>query len=475
MNRRVRVSNVDPGYLNKNAKALFLFESILIILSMAIIDDVMCYLLKHYRESLDVARDNVYVALLFVVAVQLISLSLGLYSKNSREEFKGIYQRICLGFLLATCFTILFFQISVSNWIGMMPIIVAATLTFFILCYLRYQLLHLVVCHSIKRRVLVLGSGKRASVIESRTRREADRRQFDIHAYIKSPGDEPDMIKRDKVVELTESLSDYILNHHIEQVVVAYDERRNNLPVGELTKCKLKGVKVVDILTFIENETGQIAIDLLYPDWIIYSEKFGGSDKFKSVCHWAFNSVIAVAVATFGIPIMIIAIIAIKIEDGIKAPVFYLQTRIGAGGRYFKIIKLRSMTIDAEKNGATWAEKNDSRITKVGQVIRQYRIDELPQLLNVLKGDMGFVGPRPERPEFVEQLASSIPFYNERHHVKPGLTGWAQIRYPYGASQNDAFEKLKFDFYYIKNRSYLFDLFILLRTTEIILFSRGVR
>jgi len=469
------VPNVDPGYLNKNGKALVLFESVLVVVLMMLLLEAGYYLVKFYSDSLVEVRDNIYIALLFVIVVQLLSLSLGLYSRSLRENFKGIYQRLFLSFALATFIIFIIFDIPLSNWIGLMPLLIASIITFFVLCYLRYQLLNLVVCHSFKKRILVLGSGKRASAIEKRTRREADRRQFSIHAYVKASGDSPDMIKRGLVVELNEPLEQYVAKHKIQQIVIACDERRNNLPFAQLTKCKLNGTSVVDILTFVENETGQIAIDLLYPDWVIYSAKFSVSDKFSLLCQWLFNCLIAAGISLVALPFMLIAVIAIKVEEGIRAPIFYYQKRIGSGGKTFNIVKLRSMSINAEQNGAVWAKENDSRVTRVGRVIRKYRIDELPQLFNVLKGEMGFVGPRPERPEFVAQLSTAIPFYNERHHVRPGLTGWAQIRYPYGASQKDAFEKLKFDFYYIKNRSYLFDLFILLRTAEIILFNRGAR
>lgn len=469
------MSNVDPGYLNKNGRALVLFESTLVTISMMLMLEFGGYLFRGYGKSLILVRDNIYVALTFVVVVQIILFSLGLYNKKLRESFKGICKRVFLSFVVATVLTILLFDISLENWLGMMPIIVAAMTTFFILCYLRYQLLNLVVCHSIKRRILVLGAGRRAAAIENRTRREADRRQFSIHAYVKSEGDLPNMIKRDLVIDGIESLDEYVKKHAIEQIVVAFDERRNNLPFMELSKCKFDGVNVVDVLDFVENETGQIAIDLLNPDWIVYSNKFSVVDRRSAICQWLFNSVIAIAISVIAIPVMLIAIIAIKLEDGFKAPVLYWQTRVGGGGKTFDIIKLRSMSIDAECNGAVWAKENDSRVTRVGQVIRKFRIDELPQLYNVLKGDMRFVGPRPERPEFVDTLSSNIPFYNERHHVKPGLTGWAQIQYSYGASEDDALEKLKFDFYYIKNRSYLFDLYILLRTSETILFNEGAR
>jgi lipopolysaccharide/colanic/teichoic acid biosynthesis glycosyltransferase len=172
-------------------------------------------------------------------------------------------------------------------------------------------------------------------------------------------------------------------------------------------------------------------------------------------------------------PIMLITALLIKLDDGFKAPIFYFQERVGLDGQAFKIIKFRSMRIDAEKNGAQMASENDDRTTKIGKSIRKYRVDELPQIYNVMRGEMGFVGPRPERPEFVQQLIKNIPYYNERHNVKPGLTGWAQLKYPYGATEEDSLEKLKYDLYYIKHRSFMLDLLILIRTVEIVLFGKG--
>lgn len=170
---------------------------------------------------------------------------------------------------------------------------------------------------------------------------------------------------------------------------------------------------------------------------------------------------------------MLITALLIKLDEGLKAPIFYLQERVGLDGQAFNIYKFRSMRLDAEKDGAQMAQLNDDRTTKIGKFIRKYRIDELPQIYNVIKGDMGFVGPRPERPEFVQQLIKNIPYYNERHNVKPGLTGWAQLKYPYGSTEKDSLEKLKYDLYYIKHRSFLLDLLILIRTVEIVLFGKG--
>jgi len=469
------LSNVDPGYLNKNGIALMLFESGLISALMLVLSKFFVFAFKSLGFEYPIDYNVLLAVFSFAIVAQVISFSLGLYSKNFRENYKGIRHRIFVSFLVAIVSSFLLTDPPAYNWQAFLPVTFSAIITLFILCYLRFQLHNLTVSHTIKRRVLILGSGARAYSIEDKTRREADRRQFNIHAYVRFPGDQPNMIKRDTEINLDMSLDSYVNKHNIEQVVVATDERRDNIPFEQLKKCKAQGVSVIDIVTFIENETGKIAIDLVNPDWIIFSEKFIGSNKFNSSCQWLVNSLLAVVISVVAMPVILIAAIAIKIEDGFRAPVFYSQVRMGGGGKPFNIVKLRSMSVNAETGGAVWASENDDRVTRVGKIIRHYRLDELPQLYNIFKGEMVFVGPRPERPEFVDKLSLTIPFYNERQHVKPGVTGWAQIQYPYGASDKDSFEKLTYDLYYIKNRSYLFDLFILLRTAETVLYSRGAR
>ena len=206
---------------------------------------------------------------------------------------------------------------------------------------------------------------------------------------------------------------------------------------------------------------------------MIYSNGFASSNHLRNTLDWVFNATMGFFLFLVTWPVMLITALLIKLEDGLKAPIFYSQERVGLDGQAFNIIKFRSMRIDAEKNGAQMASKDDDRTTRIGKAIRKYRIDELPQIYNVMVGDMGFVGPRPERPEFVQQLIKNIPYFNERHNVKPGLTGWAQLKYPYGATEKDSLEKLKYDLYYIKHRSFMLDLLILIRTVEIVLFGKG--
>ena len=264
----------------------------------------------------------------------------------------------------------------------------------------------------------------------------------------------------------------------VEELVVAVDERRRSesggYPLDELLDCKLAGIRVSEDISFLERETGRLDVRSLSPGWLVFTDGFRYS-PVRDAIERMFDILASSMLLLVTWPLMLLAAAAIKLEDGLRAPLIYSQERVGYGGEVFSVRKFRSMRVDAEKDGAQWAQKNDSRVTRVGGFMRKSRIDELPQILNVLVGDMSFVGPRPERPEFVEDLAKQIPYFKERHRMKPGITGWAQISYRYGASIQDAEEKLKYDLYYIKNHGLLFDLFILVRTVEIVLLGAGVR
>ena len=412
-------------------------------------------------------------AVIFALLNQLSSLALGLYNSKLRESFRGIFRRMLM------CVSVAFFAATLINpFYGSyrLPIellAIASSISVLLVSSFRYFTFRVDFFGFGKRNILVLGSGQRAAIIERRMRRDVDRQDFTVHGFVIMDGDLPEGIQRERRINLDESLVEYCLDNDIDEIVVANDERRNNLPVDELFSCKIRGVVITEILDFIERETGQIAVNLIYPSWVIYSNGFASNNHLRNTLDWIFNAIMALVLLLLTWPIMLIAVLCMKITEGFDAPVFYKQERVGLDGEPFNIIKFRSMRLDAEKNGAQMASENDNRITKVGQYLRKYRIDELPQIWNVLHGDMGFVGPRPERPEFVQGLIKNLPYYNERHNVKPGLTGWAQLKYPYGATEADSLEKLKYDLYYIKHRSFLLDLLILIRTVEIVLFGKG--
>ncbi len=258
----------------------------------------------------------------------------------------------------------------------------------------------------------------------------------------------------------------------IDRIVVALDDRRGNMPVADLLSHKLRGRIIEDNITFYEAITGKILVEKVNPAWLIFSEGFDYG-RMTYLIKRAVDLTFALIGVTLSLPVTLITALLIKLES--PGPVFYKQERIGERGEVFSIIKFRSMRQDAEKNGAVWARQNDDRVTRVGKFIRKVRIDEVPQMWNVIRGQMSFVGPRPERPIFVEQLVQKLPYYSLRHSAKPGITGWAQVCYPYGASEEDALRKLEYDLYYIKHQSFFIDLLIIFRTVKTVLFQKGSR
>ena len=261
-------------------------------------------------------------------------------------------------------------------------------------------------------------------------------------------------------------------NRNVDRIIVALDERRGKFPLEQLLYCRLKGIQVDDWVAFTEQLAGKLSVEKLHPSFLIFSDGFNRSDTFRRLkrCVDVVGSLLGLA---FLAPVSLIISIVIKLDS--SGPILYSQERVGEDGKIFNLLKFRSMRIDAEQNGPIWAKVDDHRVTRIGYVIRKLRLDEIPQMINVLKGDMSFIGPRPERPFFVDLLKKEIPFYIERHVVKPGITGWAQICYRYGASKEDSVEKLKYDLYYIKHMSLLLDLVILFETIKIVLLGRGAR
>ena len=326
----------------------------------------------------------------------------------------------------------------------------------------------------LRRRVLILGQGARAAQL-----RELAKERFGAYflpvaqvglqdkaqvatigaVQVKERVDAADLLSLAREVNASE-------------IVIATDDRRG-LPVHQLLQCKLSGISVTDYVDFYERESGRVDLSALRPSWFIFSDGFRMGMVVETVKR-TFDIALALFTLILVLPLLALTVIAIKCEG--RGSILYRQERVGLRGRVFVLLKFRSMAEDAERDGApVWAAKRDPRITRVGWIIRKMRIDELPQLYNVLCGDMSFVGPRPERPYFVNRLAQNIPYYNERHSVKPGITGWAQVNYPYGASLDDARNKLAYDLYYLKNRGLFLDLIILIRTVRVVLWPDGAR
>jgi sugar transferase (PEP-CTERM system associated) len=270
------------------------------------------------------------------------------------------------------------------------------------------------------------------------------------------------------------SLDRVIRQLRANEVVIAIDDRRKALPLDALLDAKLNGICVTDLASFYEREQQLVKLDTLSPSWLVFSDGFV-NNGLRPFIKRSFDIIASLLLLSASWWLMLLTALAIAVESGWQAPIFYRQQRVGYRNQLFSVIKFRSMQLDAEKNGAQWAATGDSRVTRVGRVIRKYRIDELPQLFNVLTGEMSFVGPRPERPEFVSTFEDSIPYYKERHRVKPGITGWAQLCYPYGANAEDSRQKLQYDLYYVKNYSLFLDLTIMLSTVEVVLWGKGAR
>lgn len=258
----------------------------------------------------------------------------------------------------------------------------------------------------------------------------------------------------------------------VDRIIVALDERRGKFPLEQLLFCRLKGIPIDDGIAFTEQLAGKLSVENLHPSFLIFSNGFKRSAIFKRVKR-VFDIIISILTLIILSPVCLLVALAIKLDS--SGTILYRQERVGEDGKIFKLLKFRSMCINAEKNGPVWTSPNDNRITRVGRVIRKLRLDEIPQVFNVLKGEMSFVGPRPERPFFVDLLKEEIPFYSERHVIKPGITGWAQIRYCYGASKEDALQKLKYDLYYIKHMSMILDLIIIFETIKIVILGKGAR
>ncbi|MFO7305174.1 MAG: TIGR03013 family PEP-CTERM/XrtA system glycosyltransferase [Gammaproteobacteria bacterium] len=412
--------------------------------------------------------------MLFAAVLFIGMASTGLYNARQRSRLAGVLARVAASVLGGAMLIAILAYLIPALSISRAELLLSSTVAFAGSFIIRTTFEKLVDEDIFKRRVLVYGAGRRAGSIAT-LRRRADRRGFIIVGYVPTEGDEPGHVSEKDQLKTDAELLQLCKEREVDEIVVAMDDRRRQFPMDQLLECRLEGVEITDLVTFLERETGKVRLDVLNPSWMIFSEGFR-QGRIHSTLERTFDVIASLVLLVLTLPIMILTAIAIKVTEGPRASIFYRQVRVGQYGRHFELLKFRSMREDAEKDGKPrWAEKNDSRVTRVGAFIRMTRIDELPQIINVLRGEMSFVGPRPERPEFVEQLNERIPYYRERHTIKPGITGWAQLCYPYGSSERDALEKLQYDLYYVKNHSLLFYLAILVQTVEVILWRKGAR
>ena len=412
-------------------------------------------------------------AVLFAFFMIVVMAALGLYQDDRPESFVAILNRTIIAFAAGSALMSVVFYLFPNTYIGRGVFAYTATFAFGAILIVRTVFFQWTAFGLIRKKVLILGAGEQARAILELVSRNGHRDAIEVVGV--HPLTTADVaVTGVNILPITMSVSEAAHQFGVHEIIIAMREQRGGaLPVSQLLDCKLRGVQVTDLQSFFERELGQVRLDSLKASWLVFGEGCR-QGLVRETVKRLFDVIASGLLLLIALPVIIVTALLIRVEGG--GPIFYRQERVGQGGRVFEILKFRSMRNDAERDGKpTWAISNDSRITRIGRFIRRTRIDELPQIINVLRGEMSFVGPRPERPFFVRQLVQEIPFYAARHSVKPGITGWAQVRYPYGASLQDASQKLQFDLYYVKNHSLFLDLLILVETVEVVLWGKGAR
>ncbi|WP_027864571.1 TIGR03013 family XrtA/PEP-CTERM system glycosyltransferase [Massilia alkalitolerans] len=412
-------------------------------------------------------------AIAFATAIIFSMSAMGMYQLDADEGlrhpfFMKLMPSFLMGFLILTIVFYVAPDLSFGRGILLLVFALSA-LGIFLARMLFFKTSEL---QLLKSRIMFLGTGPLAKECSDLAQRKSNYHRYHIAGYIPIPHEEV-CVPEDGLLKVRDGDSLHALakKYNVQEIVVSVQNRRGGFPMKELLDCKLRGLRVTDAATFFERETCQIRVDSLQPSWLIFG---GGFDQsfIRTFMKRGFDLVCSTIILIMAFPLMLLAALAVKLED--RGPVFYSQERVGKDGKTFFVHKFRSMRVDAEKGGKPqWAAQNDPRVTRVGNFMRKTRIDELPQILNVFKGEMSFVGPRPERPYFVEQLIEVVPYYNVRHSIKPGVTGWAQVRYGYGSSAEDALQKLQYDLYYVKNNSLFLDVLVLIDTLKVVLFRSG--
>lgn len=426
--------------------------------------------------------DHLPFAITFALVLTFFMAIMGVHEARLREGYMGVLLRTAVAmFLLGTLGMAVVLYLSTGMSEGRGVLLFATIEAFIIVAVLRWITTRFISEDILKRRVLIFGTGERALKIASRMRRRSDRRAFVLVGYLQSEGT-ADLVSEygANILPYPEvSLVEFCRVHDIDEIVVASDERRGSnerqaIPFDQLMECRLSGIEVCEVQNFVEREAGKLDVDLLQRAWLVYSDGFV-TGWFRATSKRTFDIVAAASLLLLLWPLMLLTALAIFLCDRFQGPILYRQERVGLNGELFTLMKFRTMVVNAEDSGAVWAQHDDPRVTRVGHFLRKSRLDELPQLFSVLRGTMSMVGPRPERPMFVDHLEQQLPYYSQRHRIKPGVTGWAQLCHPYGASVGDAKEKLQYDLYYLKNHSILLDVIILLQTIEVVLVGEGAR
>ena len=412
-------------------------------------------------------------AVVFASVMILSMQSMGMYHLTYREDFRHTLLRLMPSFAMGFGIITLIVYIAPSAYFGRGILFIVLLFATAGVLLARYIFCSETILNLLKPRIMVLGTGELARECAGIAENNESHHQFNIVGFIPVRGEQAVVVTRD-ILPLEQTLLSLATTYQVDEIVVAIQNRDNErFPVQELLDCKLSGITVIGASTFFERELSQIRVNSLNPSWLVFG---GGFDQsgLRTAVKRIFDLISSTALLLITFPVMLITALCIYLED--RSPILYRQERIGLEGRPFTVYKFRSMRHDAEKCGKPqWATENDMRITRVGRLIRKLRIDELPQIFNVLKGEMSLVGPRPERDFFIKQLSAEIPYYNLRHSIKPGVTGWAQVRYQYGSSIEDSLQKLQYDLYYVKNNSLFLDILILMDTVRVVLTGKGSR
>ena len=433
----------------------------------------------YYRQIVSVSADDAHITdlsqhmVLYASLMWLSMFALGLYQRGVLERASGFLIRLLIAFFLGGLLIWLMSLLFGLSLLGYKEVILALLFSLVMVLILRSAFVRLTKADSRKRRVLVLGTGINADRIEMLASDDPSL-GFVVVGYV-DLGDSVCLIDDNRQIPRDQHLYNIVDRMAVDEIVVAVDDRRKGLPVNELIDCKMKGVEILDLLSFYEKEENIIKIDQLHPSWIFFSSGFYHGLMMRSLKRGT-DLIASLSLLVLFSPVMLfIFILSFSASLG-RDPVLYRQVRVGQNGRLFTIYKFRSMKVNAESGtGPRWAALNDSRITRLGGFLRKTRLDELPQLFNVLRGEMSLVGPRPERPEFVRSLSQQLPYYNERHRLKPGITGWAQLMHHYASDETDNRKKLEYDLYYVKNSGPFLDLIILAETVEVVLLAKGAR
>jgi len=428
-------------------------------------------------------------AFVYASVMILSMLAMGLYQapgSQGRHFFPFTLMRVTISMILGTIALVLVYYVLPDVMLGRGLTAYAIASSVIGVSLYRTILYKMIDGRALRKKILVLGAGKLAADIiqfeevENQVKQKPGRTlaplyaSYVIHGFVDFGNEDIEVAER-YLIRPGENLAEYCHEYEIDEIVLAIGDRRKNIPVEDLLECKLSNINVLDYVAFWEKEKGLLRTDMLNPSWLIFCDSCQQGDVESFFCR-IFDVITSLVILAVMFPFLLLTAALIFIENRFSGPIFYRQERVGLNGKSFQLLKFRSMTENAESSGeAQWATENDTRVTRVGRFIRKVRIDELPQMLNILKGDMSLVGPRPERPEFVNILKAKLPFYSTRHQVKPGLAGWAQLKYPYGADEYDAMRKLQYDLYYVKNHSIFMDLMVLLQTVEVVLLGKGAR